>query len=265
MNNRCALVAIAKNENKYIEEWVRYHSKIGFNRILIYDNDSSDGMTDKIDALSLILPVERINWPSIDRVSPQRSAYNHAVKNNSDYVWMLFIDIDEFLVPWGYESLDEFINVIPSNAGSVAINWQTFGSSGLISDDYKSVIDAFENCGGENWSHNSHFKTFAKVSLIKEMKIHDVELYDGVKLGSDFKPLKLISEGRMEKVIHDGIQVNHYQCKTYSEFIKRMSRGNANFPIGHPSHERNSSIEQFKKLDRNEIVDKRIEKFRKLI
>ena len=34
-----ALVCIAKNEDNYIEEWVNYHLKLGFDKIFIYQND----------------------------------------------------------------------------------------------------------------------------------------------------------------------------------------------------------------------------------
>ena len=36
---KVALVCIAKNEDNYIEEWVLYHKKLGFDRIFIYEND----------------------------------------------------------------------------------------------------------------------------------------------------------------------------------------------------------------------------------
>lgn len=32
------LVAVAKNESRYIGEWLEYHQKLGFNEIIIYDN-----------------------------------------------------------------------------------------------------------------------------------------------------------------------------------------------------------------------------------
>lgn len=32
------LVAVAKNESRYIQEWLDYHQKLGFNEIIVYDN-----------------------------------------------------------------------------------------------------------------------------------------------------------------------------------------------------------------------------------
>ena len=39
MGNNVALVCIAKNEDNYIQEWVEYHKKLGFDTIFIYQND----------------------------------------------------------------------------------------------------------------------------------------------------------------------------------------------------------------------------------
>ena len=36
------LVATAKNEGPYLLEWVAYHRMIGFDNILIFQNDSDD-------------------------------------------------------------------------------------------------------------------------------------------------------------------------------------------------------------------------------
>lgn len=37
--DKFAIVAIAKNEGKYIKEWIDYHSLIGVTKFYIYDND----------------------------------------------------------------------------------------------------------------------------------------------------------------------------------------------------------------------------------
>jgi hypothetical protein len=36
---KVAIVCIAKNEDLYLEEWVNYHLKLGFDRIYIYMNN----------------------------------------------------------------------------------------------------------------------------------------------------------------------------------------------------------------------------------
>lgn len=34
-----AIICIAKNEDLYIDEWIQYHLKIGFDRVFVYQNN----------------------------------------------------------------------------------------------------------------------------------------------------------------------------------------------------------------------------------
>lgn len=262
-NEKCAIICIVKNEGKYIREWVLYHFSIGVSKIIVYNNESDDDTSIKISEMSKTYPVTEIAWPSFARVSPQRSAYNDGIRKCSDCEWGIFIDADEFIVPWGYENINEFIKLIPADASAIGLNWRNFGSSNVVDPNYDLVIKTFTKCSFENWGNNRHIKTMARISSIKEMKIHEVELKNGKKLNSAFSPLILADEGKSKEIVYAGIQINHYQTKTLSEFSARMARGNANFPPGHPNHGRNGSQERFKYLDRNEEEDTKISRFLK--
>ncbi|MCV3769073.1 glycosyltransferase family 2 protein [Rhizobium sp. TRM95796] len=255
------LVAIAKNEERYLLEWIAYHLAIGYDKIMIYDNESSDNSVQVIKSLTGEYPVEVIAWPSIPRFSPQRSAYSDAVKRADAEGWITFLDIDEFIVPWGFDGIKDFFGAAPEDAASVAINWLGFGSSHYTDVNYASVVKTFTRCARHNWVNNRHFKTSARVGLIGEPHIHDLTVKSGRKLASDFSELKMSSEGRSLEPIYGGIQINHYQVKTWHEFSERMARGNANFPPGHPNHGRDGSRERFEGLDKNELHDDRIAKF----
>lgn len=256
------IVAIAKNEGRYLEEWVMYHLAIGLDRIVVYDHESDDETSSLLHNLSRSLPVERILWETPGGgQSPQRSAYNDAARRIRDMEWGVFIDIDEFIVPWGYDDFPAFVRNIPQDAGSVSINWRCFGSSGLQTPDYESVVRAFTRCGPASWGNNRHVKTMARFAAIKEVRIHDVSVKWGEQLDARFDPLELVEPGRTAEPYYDGIQINHYQSKTYPEFFARMARGNANFPAGHPRHERSNGPDRFRQVDRNEEIDLRIEPF----
>ena len=85
---KTALVCIAKNEENYIEEWVNYHLKLGFNNIFIYENNWRCNI--KSSQVTLI---------PFDGLAKQIEAYNHFLKNyKDDYDWVGFLDVDEFLV-----------------------------------------------------------------------------------------------------------------------------------------------------------------------
>ena len=41
---KVALVCIAKDEDNYIQEWIKYHKEIGFDDIFIYENNWRSGI-----------------------------------------------------------------------------------------------------------------------------------------------------------------------------------------------------------------------------
>lgn len=256
--NSATLVAIAKNEEKYIIEWIAYNFAIGFDKVIIFSNDSTDRMCDLITQVSKSDDrVALIDWPSIDGVSPQISAYNHALSIvKSD--WVTFIDIDEFIVPFRTDGIKDYLDQISDSISSVHINWRNFGSSNQQDDSYELVTQTFTKCASPDWGNNRHFKSIARVEHIFDVHIHDIATTKGLRVLSDMKEFVTESRGLSERVAHDGIQVNHYQCKTYPEFCKRMLRGDANYAS---KTARDHSMDRYSMLDRNEDSDDKIRKF----
>ncbi|WP_288587422.1 glycosyltransferase family 2 protein [uncultured Methylobacterium sp.] len=252
------VVAIAKNEGRYIAEWIAYNFAIGFDRIIVFSNDSTDE-TDRIvsrirarDRRVLLIP-----WPSLPETSPQVSAYRHALRI-VDTPWIACLDIDEFLVPFADGSVGGFLKRVPDDVSSVHINWRNFGSGGRISADYDFVTKTFFHCADPHWENHHHFKTFARTKLATDAHIHNIWVATGRQVLSDFNEFEMHNRGMSNRIAHDGIQINHYQSKTFEEFRQRMLRGDANYASDHP---RDHSRERFALLDRNEATDRTIAMF----
>lgn len=258
----CTLVAIAKNEVRYLREWVAHHRAIGVSRFLVFDNDSSDGTGTVLRAIAEKTSTLKVfEWPSVDGVSPQRSAYNHALPL-VETEWVGFIDIDEFLVPWRDGSIGAYLDRAPDDVSAIHVNWRGFGSSGIEASDYAFVTKSFTQAAFREWGNNRHYKTLGRTKRLGEVVIHYAHVLSGRRVLSDFSDLALVNDGFSDRVVHDGIQLNHYQCKTFAEFALRMSQGQANFPTGHPAKNvLDGSRARFAQLDRNEEEDDRIARF----
>lgn len=266
VKNSVAIVAIAKNEGRYIEEWVRYHLSIGFDRIFLFDNESTDDTYAKLLQLSHSLPIDPIYFPSPGRKSPQKTAYNRALKHFARYYeWALVIDIDEFFVPWGWGSVKDYLAEVPDNASSVAVNWRTFGSSRVQDASYGSVLKTFTRCSSDDFLNDRHFKSFVRVRDVSYMDIHHGQPENGDVVNSVFErftiPNSPYKARDLPKAVYNGVQINHYQCKTYSEFKSRMLSGNPNVPPGHERDIRDFSMKRFNMLDTNNEKCERILQF----
>ncbi|MEL7116415.1 MAG: glycosyltransferase family 2 protein [Pseudomonadota bacterium] len=125
------LVATAKNEGPYLFEWVAYHRMIGFDTILIFQNDSDDG-TDK--TLRLMHEMGLVHYrynramPGRHQVKAYITASRNAAFQRSD--WAIALDLDEFLrIRVGRGHLDDLMGALPE-ADEVLLNWRRFGDAG---------------------------------------------------------------------------------------------------------------------------------------
>lgn len=208
---KVALVCIAKNEDSYIDEWIAYNKKLGFDDIFIYQNNwrwSGES--------------ENVNKIEIDGINKQREAYNGFIRNNhSKYDWAAFFDIDEFLVLKKHDDIKSFL-LDYEEFPAVGINWILFGDNGhkTIDGDY-SVVKRFTK---RQEGVNQHVKCIVKLSPIVYMDIHNPN-------SSWVDTHKRINRGPFTKIHTDDIaQLNHYFCKTQEEFQMKCDRGRADTP-----------------------------------
>ncbi|MCP1548838.1 MULTISPECIES: glycosyltransferase family 2 protein [Methylorubrum] len=255
------LVAIARNEGPYLVEWLAHHLAVGFDRIVVYDNESQDDTRALFKALSpRDLRLRRVPWPSPLDDSAQVLAYHHALTGLAT-PWVMYLDLDEFLVPFGHADMAGLIGSLPEDVSSLHVNWRGFGSSGHTQPGYGLITRAFTRCAPHDWGNHYHFKTLARARDVSAVRIHDVCHHRGRRVLSDGRGFANTSDGTSDRVVYDGVQINHYQCKTLPEFQARMRRGDANFPNHHPGRLRDDTLARFEVLDRNETEDHAIRAF----
>jgi len=144
---KVALVAIGRLENDYAREFVEHHLGIGFNKVIIYDNNHRGEerfeavLQDYIDNGNVVI----VPYRDIERA--QRNAYNDAyARFSSEYDWIAFFDFDEFLCLPDIEShgaVDSFLQRIPKEYHVVMIPWLIMTDSGLVRNDGRPLMERF--------------------------------------------------------------------------------------------------------------------------
>lgn len=231
--NKVALVCIAKNEDNYIDEWIDYHKKIGFDDIFVYQNDwYYDIKSNNVKVIKY------------DGQNRQLYAYNDFIENYHDkYEWAAFFDCDEFLVLKKHESIKKFLDDY-SNFDSVVINWVLFGDNGLekINQNNFSVLERFTKRQNKV---NPHVKSIVKLKK-GVMFVHNPHVVDGISwVDANYN----IGSGAINPSGNDDIaQLSHYFCKTKEEFDLKSNRGRADNGSGR-------TFEEFMSHNLNEIYD----------
>jgi len=224
------IVAIGKNEGIYLDEWISFHKKVGFNHIYFFNNESSDETIHNLRNHRDFVTI--LDWPTKEGESPQISAYNTFLKyfrNSHDFA--AFIDIDEFLVCKTETSINNYLAKTPENIGAIAVNQRIFGSSEKKHYEQAPVTERFIKCNKEENAENLWFKTIYRLRAIDVINdchagnLSPKYLYSDANFNvNNFdkeKPKQTINPAL------NNIQLNHYILKSEDEFMKKRMRGGA--------------------------------------
>ena len=211
-----ALVALAKDEDRYIDEWIQYNVKLGFDDIFIFQNDWKYSGTLNYNNVHFIdCPGEKI----------QNKCYNDFLSTTGkEYDFSAFLDIDEFLVLKKHKTVNEWLETC-QDCDVIYINWRLFGDNGLsFNEKDTSVLKRFIKCGrvlsrlGKNFIrsnkidisfYNPHIACI-KNSALKLPIYHDSngQVLLGHPWNSDCDD-------------DQSVEIFHYRNKTYQECYER--------------------------------------------
>ena len=117
-----SICAVFKNEAKSLKEWLEYHQMVGVDHFYLYNNSSSDPYMDILKPYIQEGVVTLVQWPyqlsdlSEDRdliwlLNTQISAYENAARFRAidETKWLVFVDLDEYLLPPSSNSLREIL------------------------------------------------------------------------------------------------------------------------------------------------------------
>ena len=236
-----AVVAIFKDEGKYLREWVDYHLLAGVEHFYLYNNDSSDDYAEVLAPYVENNLVTLINFPG---KTMQYPAYTDAIeKYRFDCRYMAFIDLDEFIFPKTKASIVEVVDEILSrdpNAAALGINWQCFGSNGHEKADYtRGVLERFTRRAPSDWTDfNEHKPDFGNTYIKSIVNPRQVDHFWDPHFAIYFKGLKSINSDGKETfqagnhpICADKIVINHYIVKSKEEYENKIKRGDAYFKV----------------------------------
>jgi hypothetical protein len=133
------LCAMCKLENHYLGEWITYHLNIGFDKIVLIDNNDTEGeFAENIyDVIEIKEGVENGNVDIVPLNNCKRLQQIQYMKvyekYKYDYDWVCFLDIDEFLVLKNHTNINDFVNQDKFNDfNTIRLCWRCYGDNELI-------------------------------------------------------------------------------------------------------------------------------------
>lgn len=230
-------------ENRYLEEWLRHYVSLGVDKIVIFDNNDTQGKyAENIFDIDYVKDCKDDNiidvYPIPGEKQAQTRSYNKCYEMYGDkYDWLMFFDIDEFLMLEKAKNIKDFLSDTRFNQYEmIHVNWKVYDDNDLVTvvnNDY-SVVKRFTRPCQNRRDVHCELKTIVRggmrdVRFVKNPHTCDNRIFSCCNvLGEqvDSKAAKTI------RVIHKEAWLNHYICKTMEEYChtKLVRRG------GHTAH-----------------------------
>ena len=130
---KTAVCCIIRNENAYIREFVEWYKHLGFDNVILYDNNFSDG-EDINDVISDYISSGYVIANNVkDKTIIQLKSYNECIaKYGPEYDWIAFFDCDEHLQLEKHDNISEFLVSFDDNVDAVLVNWMILVDNDLI-------------------------------------------------------------------------------------------------------------------------------------
>jgi len=228
---KVGMCTLCKSENLYIQEFIDYYRDLGYNHIFIYDNNDIDGerLEDVIQKEIDKGFVSVINYRG-DRNKPIFRIYIDCYKkNNKNYDWLSFFDIDEFLElkPKGIK-IQKFLNndryIYCQN---VKINWLVYSDNDKLHYENKPVQERFTT-PSYRCVLNNHIKTTVRGNLPTNYWVNATNPHTGENnyncCSSSGKQISKTSPYN-EPYDYEYGYIKHYRTKSIEEYIKKVKRG----------------------------------------
>lgn len=224
---RVALCGIVKDEIRAIVEWLAHYKAIGFTDFLIYENGSTDGTAEVLQALDEAGEVICLPWPHAMGQRPQRLAYEHA-RRHSDVDWLAFFDADEFLNLREDRDIGGFLRRFGPEVSAIAFNWIVFGSGGQDAYCPLPVVERFTDALPRDALRNRTVKSIGRRERLIGSGIHLVEPGTGRYVNPSGQDVAFFRRQGVQRPDFEVAALHHYAIKSLEEYGVKRARGDAN-------------------------------------
>jgi len=221
---RTALIAIAKCESQYIKEWIDHHLSVGFDTIIVADNDDELLLSGYSSDRVIIEDFTGVEGVQVRAYSQLFQRYR------KDYDWIFFCDIDEFLIIEDGRDVNTFLSSFPQDVDTIRLNCKHFTDNDeldVIDGDYSVLTRFLTPISVEQDRFCKSFINTGVKPLFPKICGHGC--YDETFKAIDAEGNPCGNEKKTDKVVHKVAWVNHYRTKTIGEYMRqKWNRGGAN-------------------------------------
>lgn len=231
MERKLPTVAIAlfvKNEFSDIKGWIAWHFALGVKTLFIFDDHSSDGTWEILQAAAQCYDIRLFRTDPITQPNfywRQKDSFLQAVEETRDkYDWLGFLDGDEYLYIKHFDSAPEFFYRF-DHADAVAFSWRIYGHDSVTLRSRFTTVEAFLKHSTPEFGPNRLIKSFVRPEKIKG-DYRTPHWFDDIDATRYVRPHggKVPHIGPEQSVDWSDAFIMHYICRSMEHFIERVKK-----------------------------------------
>lgn len=213
-----SLLAIVRNEQDYIKEFIQFYRVNGVEHFYFYDNDSETPLREVLHDFKDICTITRIAGEK-----QQVNAYNHFAKHFAkETEWVAVFDIDEFVLPRQHRTFRDFVIDAGREVDCISINWVVFGNGPHTRKPAEGGV--IQNYLYSEGRQHRNIKSVVRTKAIRKFKHPHFPELKWFKKHVNALRNPMSGAENTEETVHV-IQLNHYFTKSLEEYeVKLRSR-----------------------------------------
>ena len=229
-NTKVCLCTPAKNENRYIREFVEHYEKYGVDKIFLYDNNDIEG--EKFDEiLSDYIEkdfVEVRDWRGKAKALMQMM--NDCYQTNYQiYDWLIFYELDEYIHLSNYTNVKPFLNLPRfKHCEVIYLNLICHTDNNLIYYDNRSLAERFPRTVPKYKKGGYRLE----IKSILSGHIPNIEITNNHLLSTDLHNCngygnknRYYYKTYSNQNDYKNYYIDHYYSKSTEEFIEKLNKG----------------------------------------
>lgn len=168
---------MARSESPFVEEWLEFHVRLGFDRVHLVSTDESESEME--DCLRSSVFRDHVALHHFDAFQPgwQMACYN-AFLPRVEEDWLLVLDVDEYLCLGEGKDLRSFLDALPGDIGQVQFPWLN-----AVSDSYFHA-STFDVLRDSRQHVSNHVKSLVRRRNVTHLGIHGHAIRGGRNVSS---------------------------------------------------------------------------------
>ena len=215
-----SICSMIKDEQAYLDEWIKFHLSIGFDDIYLFEDFGS------MSHQEICKNYENVHLIKVEDLKPKIPFDNRQFLTLNNFIkkfykktdWAAFIDVDEFVILDECNDIHDFLQEYKDEYG-LYLYWRIYNANGRIEKPPHdmSVFDAYpQYCKTVGRDKAWNFKSFVNVkkchkdnNLLKS--VHEIK--NGVNT--------MHLQTAMVNCYHKA-HINHYFTKSFKEWIYKI-------------------------------------------